>query len=963
MPDPGMPYYDNTGGQQYGQDVPNPSQQMMDYSYLQNNQQIMNQGQSNISNTMRVAQDNFHRDMANVLQGTMAAGMAVYNVGKSAVDKFKETQYQDQLLGGGNYVLERGFMREASWASGMAQSDFGRAMKIGGRRPEFMTQDELQFQMQKSWNHRMQDLGMEATSGGAAVGASLIGMGLTKSMGLIKGSLVGMAIDQTVGRAIDVGIVRPHEYRNDFRRFAEAQDLSFGAGQRRMSDDVAGKFADSSYAADDPWRMARLVPLVGDFIADRGKPDTDIKEFKKKMMAGGLFRDSNINDIAEMEKFVRDTIKVVEKVAALNNTTKDAVLAFKANLRAKGLNTNEQDAAALNVTQTTMSTGLDFNTVTSYNTLFQTMGYQANMRKGIVAQSGLAELRQIKALQQAGLIDEEMDAGSLAIKNTQRAIQNTQTGSGKVATYGGPNLSVGRTRDWYGGRGSSAEVGFAMEQMGFDKPSIDPNQNFQQNARRFFDFFISKGHPHDKALIETAVALKHDGSPESVAQIEKALFQNSFGNAMVSGAQAETLRTRTGVDHQTTFRVNDVQSRGSVFGDSRYGRINIAVGDIYTAQAFKPSSDSEKKFLSVKSKFRKEFEGLYGTMGTHDPDKADALRSELAEKLKSEGVEPDEIERVINLGLKEFEDYNRKHDSPSMANGYGTSGILSLKKRLDNEKTFLMYDTRKVSKYQTKHLAIKENQQNKFNELGDKYTGVLQNLYNNITVKTNPDGTGATSSVGIRYTDFLKQLEEAGATPDEIAILAKSFQSETDPDPERVKLAQKSNNGILTSYVSSYIDRQKSKKTNNETGFQNVFSALQKKDPKKYASIGKYESDVVTFRDRLTKLSGMKGSDAKAWLAEQGTWFQGLAQTVMGSDEAGTELVDFLKTKSSSDGIYAEAVTKNKLFKDFHISTANEDLRKTLESDSNPNTQAVRELATACQALTRAIAGEPPKKN
>ena len=307
MPDPGMPYYDNTGGQQYGQDVPNPSQQMMDYSYLQNNQQIMNQGQSNISNTMRIAQDNFHRDMSLVLQGTMAAGMAVFNTGKSIVEKAKETQYQDQLLGNGNYVLERGFMRELHWGAGFAQSDLGRSLKIGGRKPEFLSQEELQFQMQRSWHHRTEELGIEVGGGGVAVGSSLLGMALTRPMGLVKGSLVGMAIDQTAGRFYDVAIAQPAEYRRNFRKMTEVTDLNSGAGQRRMSAEASDELSGRFYERDQQ-SWARYIPLVGDALADRLAPDTKASEIMPKMMQLGLFRDQNLKDVDKMEAFVKDTI-------------------------------------------------------------------------------------------------------------------------------------------------------------------------------------------------------------------------------------------------------------------------------------------------------------------------------------------------------------------------------------------------------------------------------------------------------------------------------------------------------------------------------------------------------------------------------------------------------------------------------------------------------------------------------
>ena len=58
--------------------------------------------------------------------------------------------YQDMLMGGGNYVLERSKWRDFTWASGLANTGIGRALQIGGRRPEFLSGGEFQYQMERS---------------------------------------------------------------------------------------------------------------------------------------------------------------------------------------------------------------------------------------------------------------------------------------------------------------------------------------------------------------------------------------------------------------------------------------------------------------------------------------------------------------------------------------------------------------------------------------------------------------------------------------------------------------------------------------------------------------------------------------------------------------------------------------------------------------------------------------------
>ena len=139
MPDPQMPYDGNYQDyQQQQQQMQMPQNMAFNNNYMQNNAMLMNMGQSNIQATMATASYNFHQHMQDVLQGTMASAMAVYNTGRLATDKARETVYQDQLMGNGVFALERSTWRDVAWGTGLAGSDFGRALKIGGRRPEFM---------------------------------------------------------------------------------------------------------------------------------------------------------------------------------------------------------------------------------------------------------------------------------------------------------------------------------------------------------------------------------------------------------------------------------------------------------------------------------------------------------------------------------------------------------------------------------------------------------------------------------------------------------------------------------------------------------------------------------------------------------------------------------------------------------------------------------------------------------
>jgi hypothetical protein len=284
MPDPGMPYYDPTQNQFGAIPQQQPMQyQMPDQSmgYQANNQFLMQQQQSQFQQTMATAQYNMQQQMQTVLQGTMAAGMAIYNTGKSVVDKSREHMYQDMLVNQqGSYVLERSFGRELSWGSGLAGSDLGRALKIGGRQPEFMSQEELQFQMNRAWGHRTHEMMFGLGGGATAAGSSLVGMSMFKKVGMVKSLAGGMAIDAVLGGAYELAIAGA-ENRHEFRKFTEIQDLNQRVGQTRLSESTSGQLADRFFA-EDRQSGVRWIPLVGDLLADRMGPNTKRGNLQKR---------------------------------------------------------------------------------------------------------------------------------------------------------------------------------------------------------------------------------------------------------------------------------------------------------------------------------------------------------------------------------------------------------------------------------------------------------------------------------------------------------------------------------------------------------------------------------------------------------------------------------------------------------------------------------------------------------
>ena len=183
-----------------------PASQMMNYQYMQN-QQLMQMQQTNLQAAINTATNNAQMQMQTVLAGTMAASMALYNTGKSATDKAQERVYQDILMNGGNYVMERSAWRDFTYAYGISSSDLGRGLRIGGRRPEFLSGSEYEYQKQRSWGYRKEETMDMLIGGGATMAGSAIGTAIMPGLGTAQGMAVGFIIDETVGKALALSLI------------------------------------------------------------------------------------------------------------------------------------------------------------------------------------------------------------------------------------------------------------------------------------------------------------------------------------------------------------------------------------------------------------------------------------------------------------------------------------------------------------------------------------------------------------------------------------------------------------------------------------------------------------------------------------------------------------------------------------------------------------------------------------
>ena len=252
MPD----YFDPTQPQvqqPYMPQIPVPAQQMQDYSYLYQNQNVVWQQQNSVANTLRTAQWNMQQHMQNVLAGTMAASMALYQTGHNVTARGHEHKYGDTLFPGGKYVLERSIWRDTMWGMGIAQSDFGRALKIGGRKPEWLSEGEYAYQQSRSAHLRMEELGdmgigALSTAPGMAVGIMTPGVGWAIGAGLVADALSGFAVTR---------YLKHRKFGREMRHFAETTDMNRGNTQRRIDVETMDELSDRFFARDRNWKYFR----------------------------------------------------------------------------------------------------------------------------------------------------------------------------------------------------------------------------------------------------------------------------------------------------------------------------------------------------------------------------------------------------------------------------------------------------------------------------------------------------------------------------------------------------------------------------------------------------------------------------------------------------------------------------------------------------------------------------------
>lgn len=465
---------------------PDPTSQMMNYQYVQN-QQLMQMQQTNLQSAINTATNNAQAQMQTVLQGTMAASMALYQTGKSVTDQAHERVYQDQLMNGGNYVMERSGWRDFMWGVGVSQTDFGRSLKVGGRRPEFLNNQEYEYQRARSWGYRKEEIGDMLIGGGAAIAGSAIGTAIMPGLGTVGGMAAGFIIDETVGK-----ILTPYmQYRRagrEMRQFAESTDMNWG-GARRVSKDIAQELGEYGWKSEK--NVFDFVPFGGS-IAERIRPEQTFTKTYKSMSQLGLLKDTDLQDVDELKKMVEKTIQFTDKMAGVLHASREGVLKLKATFQRLGLNDNQQNAAIKSIAHTTLATGLDAEMATNAYAAFQELGAQSGFflknNAGLQAESGLRELERIRAGQAAGNISLRYDAGTLAQQRFVTAAEMAKSPYGTVVQYGQGSTGMA-VQEFARMGGGDSQLGYLLrntEVYGSQKGVMEIQKDMIHNVHKAF---------------------------------------------------------------------------------------------------------------------------------------------------------------------------------------------------------------------------------------------------------------------------------------------------------------------------------------------------------------------------------------------------------------------------------------------------------------------------------------------
>lgn len=661
--DPGMQYDPNAYQmpQMAAPDFQSMQAPQMDYSnYMQNNYSVMQSGQSNLSQAFQTAQYNFHQQMQVAMQGAMSSAMAIHNSGKTVQAKAAEHIYNDALLNtNGNYVLERSRFRDVMWATGIAGSGLGRELQIGGRRQEFLSDQEMRHQMRRSMHHGMGEMGDALISGGS----NLVGgaAGLMVGGGLLSGLAASIAIPAMVFDPIARYTLDQRRAKREMNAFTEMADLNYGTGQRRMSEDKASELGHRFWDYDTS--AARYIP-GGSLVASRFESTNKALDTFKKMAKMDMFRELNVDDVDAIEQKVQKTMKVIDRMAGLMNTTRDAILQMKGRMQSMGIHDDAQNDALGKMASFRFGTGYSAQATESlflgFNQLGRQMGLYSEQNKISQGLAGLNEVASIKAMQEAGLIGRNADPGTLAQQRYMNAANQMNSGWGKVVERG--NGIPMHAASYYANRGGGSVVlGMEMDNLTMFGHSTNPYEQYQKNSDMTYGALRKMGMSHQDTQ---AFLLKRETTPEGKQQAfeaysglgflgkmeayqsEKIGALNKVGDGSLSGSRLKLKDLLIGLPAWSQSGYNS-QDAGYY---RRLSNSKRAFADIQTASTISRDGSKEdfKMYQSLKKQMGDEFLEVYHGMDDYADDvKSFGTSRESREGLLQKIMSNDEFRRSL----------------------------------------------------------------------------------------------------------------------------------------------------------------------------------------------------------------------------------------------------------------------------------------------------------------------------
>ena len=316
-------------------------------------------------------------------------------------------------------------------------------MHIGGRKPEFLTRQEYELQMQRSLKMRRGEMGDMLGEAGIFAAGSLATMGVGALFGgpagLIAGTLVEGALTATVGYGI-----KENQAAREAALFAVSTRANLGVGQRSMKWDDAEELR-RMFHREDRSRWSYLP-----FIGDRFRNDTELYDVWKGDYAGGMLKNTNLQDVDAVRQFTREAKGLMEEIAGLANTTKDSIRETRAGLAQFNI-THTRDVSKIlhDITTYQLAGGLTHEQAAKEYMGFLNAGLSQGVDATSAAQSSMNQANYFRLLQEQGKISPWADPAGLAMNQQQMAGHwQRNTGVGMAASASGGSLNTWALWEW-----------------------------------------------------------------------------------------------------------------------------------------------------------------------------------------------------------------------------------------------------------------------------------------------------------------------------------------------------------------------------------------------------------------------------------------------------------------------------------------------------------------------------------